>query len=382
MGYTRVQQTNHFQTRLNQSSHTEIEPEWKQNLSDGPEASELSVIIDGNPSIHFIEEEEEHQLAISTARLSHEIALSAASTSSAEFEAREKEFRSKVLNGFLLVGCFGFVTYTILSVDQGMTRGWNMPEKAMRIPLDNWASYESSLNSQPIATKTAINVIIYLLGDWLSQTVFVKKNVLEFDAVRTMRNGLIGLVFGPIVHQYYEFSDYILPVEVGINRLYKIMMDQTIYLSVKCSIYIVAVNLLAGENWEYSVGMARDKIKGVMFTAWKFWPLVHCITYGAIPARHRILWVNCVDLFWNAILALKTSSAGDDEDGDQGEQVLVSSSDGNATSFAPNGINGDQLVNNINNIDAIADIISQAREEETLHTNQQFEKEEEASLHN
>lgn len=32
---------------------------------------------------------------------------------------------------------------------------------------------------------------------------------------------------------------------------------------------------------------------------------VHCITYSIIPARHRILWVNCVDLVWNAILATK-----------------------------------------------------------------------------
>ena len=40
-----------------------------------------------------------------------------------------------------------------------------------------------------------------------------------------------------------------------------------------------------------------------MFAAWKFWPLVHCITYSVIPAQHRILWVNMVDLVWNAILA-------------------------------------------------------------------------------
>ncbi len=215
---------------------------------------------------------------------------------------------NKVLNALLLLACFGFVTYSVLNVDNGMTRGWTMGEKAMRIPLDNWSSYESSLNTQPIATKTMINVIIYLLGDWLSQTIFVNKSLLDFDAWRTTRNGLIGLVFGPLVHEYYEFSDSILPVEIGMNRFYKIIMDQTLYLSVKCSVYIVAVNMLAGESWEYSSGMAKEKIKGIMLTAWKFWPLVHCVTYGFIPARHRILWVNCVDLFWNAILALKTSA--------------------------------------------------------------------------
>lgn len=221
---------------------------------------------------------------------------------------------NKFLNAFLLVACFGLALSTILNVDSGMTRGWTVSEQAMRIPLDNWASYESSLNTQPIATKTSINVIIYLLGDWLSQTIFVNKSPLEFDARRTARNGLIGLAFGPIVHQYYEFSDSILPVEIGINRFYKILMDQTLYLSIKCSVYIVAVNMLAGESWEYSSGVAKEKIRDIMVTAWKFWPLVHCVTYGCIPARHRILWVNCVDLFWNAILALKTSAATEEDD--------------------------------------------------------------------
>lgn len=253
-----------------------------------------------------------HHAFHETATQSTEIALKASEISALKISEREKELTSKVLNAILLLACFGFAAYSIVNVDSGMTRGWTMGEKAMRIPLDNWSSYESSLNSQPIVTKTTINVIIYLLGDWLSQTVFVKKNILEFDALRTLRNGLIGLVFGPLVHEYYEFSDWILPVNVPINRLYKIFMDQTIYLFVKCSIYITAVNMLAGESWDYSSDVAKGKIKGVMFTAWKFWPFVHAITYTAIPAQHRILWVNCVDLFWNAILALKTSSSSEE----------------------------------------------------------------------
>jgi len=71
-----------------------------------------------------------------------------------------------VMNTILLIACFTFASYTIFNVDAGMTRGWTLEEKAMRIPLDNWASYESSLNTQPVITKTMINVIIYLLGDW------------------------------------------------------------------------------------------------------------------------------------------------------------------------------------------------------------------------
>ena len=57
-------------------------------------------------------------------------------------------------------------------------------------------------------------------------------------------------------------------------------------------------------------------------TAWKFWPLVHCITYGVIPARHRILWVNCVDLVWNAILASMSTSKQNEQEVPDDESLL------------------------------------------------------------
>lgn len=170
----------------------------------------------------------------------------------------------KVLNGAILALSFGYAAYTIFNVDSEMVRGWTQSEIAMRVPLDNWSNYESSLAEKPIYTKTLINVIIYLLGDWLSQTVFQKKNVLDFDPVRVMRNGLIGLGFGPLVHEYYQFSDHILPVEGGlINRLEKILMDQTLYLTIKCSIYIMAVGLLSGEDFDTVKKSVKERIGGI-----------------------------------------------------------------------------------------------------------------------
>jgi len=225
------------------------------------------------------------------------------------------DLKDKVINGVFLSAAFGYALYTIFSIDQGITRGWTASEIAMRIPLDNWGAYESYLANKPVVTKTLINVIIYLLGDWLSQTAFQGKNVLEFDIKRTLRNGFIGLCFGPLVHEYYQFSDSILPPEDGmIVRLQKILMDQSIYLTVKCSIYISAVGLLSGDDWPTVQQTVKDKIGGIVLTAWKFWPLVHCITYGLVPARHRILWVNSVDLVWNAILATKAQKVSPNED--------------------------------------------------------------------
>ena len=184
-------------------------------------------------------------------------------------EEDDLSVQQKVINLLFLSAAFGYAIYTIFNIDNGMTRGWTAQEQLMRIPLDNWGAYESYLANKPIITKTLINVIIYLLGDWLSQTCFQGKHVLNFDISRTLRNGFIGLCFGPLVHEYYEFSDAILPPENGlVTRLEKIAMDQTIYLTIKCSIYISAVGLLAGEEWGTVRQTVKDKIGGVVLTAW------------------------------------------------------------------------------------------------------------------
>mmetsp|Transcript_21374 Transcript_21374/g.27628 ORF Transcript_21374/g.27628 Transcript_21374/m.27628 type:complete len:449 (-) Transcript_21374:339-1685(-) len=259
---------------------------------------------------------DETAMAMTTATPQEQIEASGVLPDWANKKDRE-EMISKIINALFLAACFGFAFTAIVDVNHGITRGWSQQEIALRIPLDTWSSYEVALEEKPIATKTMINVIIYLLGDWLSQTVFAKRNVLDFDLLRTLRNGLIGLGFGPLVHEYYQFSDAILPVEGGVsNRILKIFMDQTIYLSIKCSMYIFAVNILQGEDLKTSTGSVKEKLPSVVKTAWKFWPLIHCITYSVIPARHRILWVNCVDLIWNAILASmsqKTPDAAEDE---------------------------------------------------------------------
>jgi len=208
-----------------------------------------------------------------------------------------------LVNAAIVTFSFGFALYTILNIDSGMTRGWTQAETMLRIPVDSWRGYEDSLAAKPMMTKTMINTVVYLLGDWLSQTLFQRRNVLDFDVMRTLRNGCIGALFGPYAHKYYEFSDWILPMSEPVNRIYKILLDQTFFMGSKIATFLFMVIFLAGGTFEESKNNLTDKFKDVMFTAWRFWPFVHCITYTVIPTQHRLLWVSAVDLFWNAILA-------------------------------------------------------------------------------
>lgn len=162
--------------------------------------------------------------------------------------------------------------------------------------------------------KTVINVVIYIIGDWMSQVGWGRtKNLLDFDLARTARNGLIGAMFGPLVHYYYDFSDWLLPMDVPINRVYKLFMDQSIYFFAKCSAYIALVGLLRGDPPKEVVQDVKERIWPVVFRGWRFWPVAHIVTYGFIPPRHRVLWVNMLDLLWSSILAQLASKEGGEE---------------------------------------------------------------------
>ncbi|CAM9467187.1 unnamed protein product [Ectocarpus sp. 8 AP-2014] len=236
-----------------------------------------------------------------------------------------------LLNLCILLFSGLWIVHSIVTVDATMWRGWTLQETLIRLPWDNWDSYEMGLLEHPIITKTAINVGIYLIGDWLSQVKWGREEdvaLWEFDLQRTLRNGLIGACFGPVVHFYYNFSDWVLPPSVPINRPFKIMLDQSIYFCSKCAVYILLVSLLRGDSFEEARGTVKEKLKGVVTTGWRFWPFVHIFTYFLIPPRHRVLWVNCVDLLWSSILAGMTSGApAPDEDagegGGEGEELLT-----------------------------------------------------------
>lgn len=241
-----------------------------------------------------------------------------------------------------------------VTVDSEVWRGWTWQEILLRIPYDNWNAYEGGLMTHPILTKTIINIVIYLLGDWMSQVEWGRTgNVLEFDLARTLRNGLIGAFFGPLVHWYYEFSDVILPMDVPINRILKIVMDQSVYFVSKCSAYIALVGLLRGDSGEQVVSDVRQRLWPVVSRGWRFWPLAHIVTYGVIPPRHRVLWVNCLDLIWSSILASLASSssnnttkaqAGTTAPAEAAAAAAVTVGDGSTAQVAQVEVEGQQVV--------------------------------------
>mmetsp|Transcript_9065 Transcript_9065/g.26420 ORF Transcript_9065/g.26420 Transcript_9065/m.26420 type:complete len:254 (+) Transcript_9065:149-910(+) len=138
----------------------------------------------------------------------------------------------RVTNALLLALVVATAVKTVFTVDAHIWRGWTLQEVLLTLPRDNWLGYEGALLTDPVGTKTAINVVIYLLGDYCAQVIWSKEpregGALDFDPWRTARNGLIALIFGPFVHYYYEFSDHILPMTSNLNRVAKVHIKNII----------------------------------------------------------------------------------------------------------------------------------------------------------
>ena len=222
-----------------------------------------------------------------------------------------------VLNTCFVVGVVAYTIVSVVQVDAEISRGWSFWERAFRLAAGNWESYEANLHATPVLTKTAINAAVYALAEWLSQVLGgTKWN--QFDLRRVLRNSAIGAFFGPIVCAYYGFSDAILPPQDAANVPWKILMDQTIYCATKYSAYLGLVGLADGKEVHECKEEVQEKLWPTLTTGWKFWPAVHLITYNLIPPRHRVLWINGVDLVW--VTFLSTVAGKGKDEGAVGQQ--------------------------------------------------------------
>ena len=135
-----------------------------------------------------------------------------------------------LINSSILLIAIVTVLYQVLSVDVGITRGWNAEEIAARIPLDNWRSYTNVLNLAPLQTKAVTSATVYTIGDILSQNK-EGKDMGGLDRGRILRSLLAGLIgHGPMSHVWYhvseEFFDGVLVGHHWWDFIPKVVVDQ------------------------------------------------------------------------------------------------------------------------------------------------------------
>ena len=112
------------------------------------------------------------------------------------------------------------------------------------------------------------------------------------------------LYHGPSGHYFYNWLDSKITGTEGKDVFTKVAIDQIAWCPIFMSVYFTYLGLVAGDSFS-AIG---NKIKSDLFSAmqgsWKVWPIVHAINFKYISTKHRLVFINGVQIAFNVFLSL------------------------------------------------------------------------------
>lgn len=112
------------------------------------------------------------------------------------------------------------------------------------------------------------------------------------------------LYHGPSGHYFYNWLDNLIPGSDGKAVASKVAFDQIVWCPVFMTVFFTYLGLVNGDSFA-TIG---TKIKNDLFSAmqgsWKVWPIVHAVNFKFISTKHRLVFINGVQVAFNMFLSL------------------------------------------------------------------------------
>lgn len=177
--------------------------------------------------------------------------------------------------------------------DQSEVRGGAVP---------GWAAYNEALDKTPITAKAMTSAVGFFLGDLLAQLFIVKSGL---DIKRLVTLSIFGFIYhGPSGHYFYNWLDSKIEGTDGKSVATKVFIDQVFWCPIFMCVFFTYLGLANGDSF----GVIGNKIKTDLFSAmqgsWKVWPFVHAVNFRFISTKHRLVFINTVQIAFNMFLSL------------------------------------------------------------------------------
>lgn len=168
--------------------------------------------------------------------------------------------------------------------------------------VPGWAAYNDSLDKYPLATKAFTSLVGWALGDFLAQ-VFISGGA--FDMKRFITLSLFGFLYhGPSGHYFYNWLDKTIPgTEAKVVAL-KVLIDQTMWCPIFMTVFFTYLGLVNGDSMNVIVKKVKTDLLSACQGSWKVWPLVHAVNFKFISTKHRLVFINGVQVAFNMFLSL------------------------------------------------------------------------------
>ncbi|GLC47787.1 hypothetical protein PLESTB_000025700 [Pleodorina starrii] len=224
-----------------------------------------------------------------------------------------------------------------------------------------WATYNASLAERPLFTKCVTGVVGTVLGDLIAQlsshalsstpteggTAFAADpprlsqlrhhgsgggggggeedeytagkgkdhdrlkegggRRFKYDVQRVLRLCLWSVMIGtPLAHYWFRFLDTrVMPHAPTSNSavVTKLLLDQLLMSPAGTAFFFFGFRLLEGGSLAEARSSVSSKWAPTMALNYVLWPAANIINFKFVPPEQRILYVNCVALFWSAVMS-------------------------------------------------------------------------------
>ena len=112
------------------------------------------------------------------------------------------------------------------------------------------------------------------------------------------------LYHGPSGHYFYNWLDRQIEGTEAKHVAMKVAFDQLIWCPIFMTVFFTYLGLVNGD----SISVIVDKVKTDLLSAcqgsWKVWPIVHAVNFKFISTKHRLVFINSVQVAFNMFLSL------------------------------------------------------------------------------
>lgn len=165
-----------------------------------------------------------------------------------------------------------------------------------------WGAYSVSLTARPFFTKALSSMVGFLLGDLLAQVMIVRR---PFDLVRFVRMGAFGaLIHAPSGHVFYGLLERRFPGVDARAIATKLAVDQLVWTPVFGSLLLAFAGITAGHSPSRIFRVIKTSLVKIVAVSWAIWPLAHTVNFRVITPKHRLLYINTVQVVYNIFLSL------------------------------------------------------------------------------
>jgi len=168
--------------------------------------------------------------------------------------------------------------------------------------VPGWAAYNEALDTNPLITKAMTSLVGWGLGDFLAQ-VFISGG--PFDWKRFIQLSVFGFLYhGPSGHYFYNWLDEKIPGTSGKIVALKVLIDQTMWCPIFMSVFFTYLGLCNGDNFAAIGNKISKDLLSACQGSWKVWPIVHAVNFKFISTKHRLIFINGVQVAFNMFLSI------------------------------------------------------------------------------